>query len=227
MSGGRVVTSRAKYTDEQLALAVQAGDRVAEHEIVARYTGLAYSLAWPYVTLRSDFDDMRQEALLGVLAAARTFRVDGGATFKGLAVLAIRRRLFTVIKTDNTMGRKAEQATVSINAPILLDGKDEPIEGTIADPFAHDPHDVFERSDRLKTLVDVVRDRLSPMEREALIGYLNGRTLTDIFDSIGRTSTARHPDGRQRPKTAENALDRARAKLRVALEESPPLGAAA
>jgi RNA polymerase sigma factor (sigma-70 family) len=214
-------------TDEQLALAVQAGDAQAEAELVDRYIGLAYMLARPYATQRSDFDDMRQEALLGILAAARTYRPDGGATFKGLAVLAIRRRLFTVITTDNRMGRKPEVSPLSINATIDDDEDEATFEGTIADPFAVDPHDRLIRSEQLRRFVDVVRNDLSPIERTAIVGILNGRTLTDIFEEIGRSSISRHPDGRQRPKSAENALGRARAKLRVALEEPRPLGAAA
>jgi hypothetical protein len=141
-------------------------------------------------------------------------------------VLAIRRRLFTVIKTDNRMGRKAERDRVDQRADPPR-RHDEAIEGTIADPFASTRTTRSSRSEPAQDARRVVRDELSPMEREALIGYLNGRTLTDTFDSIGRSSTSRHPDGRQRPKTAENALERAREKLRVALEEPRPLGAAA
>lgn len=227
MGTGRAVTSRAQDTDEELALAFQGGDAAAADELVRRYTGIAHTLAWPYATRRSDTDDMRQEALCGILAAARTFRVDGGAVFKSLAIIAIRRRLFTVIKTDNTMGRRALEQPLSINATIDLDGTDEAtLEGVIADPFAVDPADALIRREQLQALTHAIRDGLSSLERESLIGFVF------LDETYIETEQRILPGGSGRPryekaKVVDNALTRARAKLRVALEEPRPLGVVA
>lgn len=229
MSTGRVLRSQ---TDEQLALAAQAGDERAVAELVDRFTGLAYTLARPFATRRSDSDDMRQEALIAITEAAHTYRPDRGAAFKSLAILAIRRQLYTVIVTDNRMMRRPTVAPFELDQVLETDDGDGAAgHDVIADPTVRDPADIISERDQLQTVVRVIRDEMSPLERESIVGFVfldetYFETEARILDFDGdRPGRARYA----KAKVVDNALTRARRKLRVALDlpEPRPLGAAA
>jgi RNA polymerase sigma factor (sigma-70 family) len=70
------------------------------------HKGIVYHLANLFARTRPDLDadDLAQEGLIELLAAARTWRADGGAPFGPYAALCIRRRLATVAKRESRRG---------------------------------------------------------------------------------------------------------------------------
>lgn len=64
---------------------------VNETQAVRDYGWLVEKLARTYVRAGVEVDDLKQEGFLGLLEAARTWRTDGGSSFKSWASLAIRK----------------------------------------------------------------------------------------------------------------------------------------
>jgi RNA polymerase sporulation-specific sigma factor len=208
-------------SDEQLALAVQAGDAAAADELVVRYHDFAGFLASPFATARSDRDDMRQEALLGILAAAAAFRRDAGASFRTFAALVIRRRLYTVIKSDTCPARSSAQAPLSIYTVLETESGELILQDAIADPHAREPFAIICEQDQIRRLTDVVLNQMSPLERESLLGLVfNGESYAEVEARINGFDGSRVDRATYTPvKVVDNAIMRARLKLRRALVE--------
>lgn len=68
--------------------------------IIAEYQRLAYSAANAYRSSGVPLDDLRQEALLGLLDAARKYSPDKGTHFSTYAAFWIKKRLLQAVKRD-------------------------------------------------------------------------------------------------------------------------------
>jgi RNA polymerase sporulation-specific sigma factor len=165
-----------------------------EHEVVAEYTAFAFSLAhgisWPGSTR----DDVRQEALLGVLYAVRTWRPDGGLSLKGLIALAVRRQLWTAIKAAHREKHEALNSSLRF----AFDDADELV--SIAETIPDLNADVH-RALMADWILDEIKQRvarMSDLEQRSLLGVALGVPYSQID---------------QDEKRVDNALQRARKKL--------------
>lgn len=208
---------RAAVPDEVLVARAQAGDRLAADVLVRRYQRVAYAIARPLSTHLTDTDDMRQEALHGVLGAIRSYRPGLGPTFQSFVKVCVTRWCFTVIVRDRRGMRRAELT------PAALDANDgdfnEPYYVAVEDPLAVNPSVALERKEELAAVVRIVSSELSPLERAAVVGLMNGESYAETANRLGldvRTTA----DGCLRSKQVDNALQRARRKVLAALEEA-------
>lgn len=155
-----------------------------------RNRGLARSIADGYFWGGAERQDIIQEAEIGLWIAARAWNPNGAATFKTFAALVIRRRL-------NALLRSALRERQRALNEALTGGVGE--DNTLLVELVAAPHDV-ERvvvaRDRLDRLTEAV-GRLSPLEREAVARAANGEPYVGV-------------------KSLDNALTRARAKIRKA-----------
>ena len=81
------------YPDQQLAALVRDGDPDAFLELTSRYMTLIRAKAAPFHGTMLEADDLCQEGLLGLLDAVRSFREDGGASFRTYAGTCITNRI--------------------------------------------------------------------------------------------------------------------------------------
>lgn len=135
---------------------------------------------------------------MGLLGAVRSF--NGSGTFRGFAVMCIKRRLITALKV----------ATAGKNGPlnsalrvIVSDGGDETdaVEyGRSA--LGRDPHIVAVENGELAEIADRAM-YLSDMERRAIGGVLGGYSYCEI-EGVAEGA---------KPKWVDNAVQRARKKL--------------
>lgn len=218
-------------TDEQLVARAQAGDRDAAAALAARYTQFAYAKARTYTTPRTGREDMRQEALCGLLGAIRNYQPGRGATFRSFAALCINRWLYTVLKTDLRQMRHSVEGPLSLDVQ-LTPGEPESMQlhEQVADRRSDVPATSASRA-QVRALVRTIREDLTPLERESLIGLAfldetyaatEERILGFDADRPGRAAYSK-------VKVVDNALTRARRKIRFALAEADavPLGRAA
>jgi RNA polymerase sigma factor (sigma-70 family) len=195
-------------TDLQLALAAQSGDQGAADALVRRHTGLAYGIADDFYLPGSDRDDTRQEALLGLVAAIRGYRPERGH-FPLFARLLINRRLITVLKQSQAL--KHRPVTESARHARNEFGDLVPIVDLLP-ARQPSPHEQIVLRAELSAVVGVVK-HLSPLERRALVGFANGASYADIEARHGRLPG-------EKPKWVDNAVQRARRKVRTALAEA-------
>jgi RNA polymerase sporulation-specific sigma factor len=189
--------------DQQAMIArTRLGDEAAFERLLDQYEGLLVSRIGTWGTRSLDFDDLMQVARLAFHKAVCTWDASR-SNFRNFAVLAIDRAIYTAIKTALRGKHRALNEAASLDEPLP-----EAPEMTLADALPGscemEPCAVHSSRERVRTVLSAV-DRLSPLERAALIGVANGFSYAELADR------------EQRPvKSIDNAIQRAHARLRAA-----------
>lgn len=166
--------------------------------LVREHADLAYALADGFYLPGSEKQDVQQEALIGLFVAARAYDPGKGSSFRTFAALVIRRRLGTALKL--ALREKHRPLTESVRAAWNEDGELTDIYEMVSGPRSRDTLDVVVDRENVAEL----RSRLpalSEMERAAVRDYVNG---------------VPYVVGGVKDKSMDNALQRAREKLREA-----------
>lgn len=164
---------------------------VTENELVAAHLPMAYALADRYWLPNGDTESLRQEALIAALLAIRSYNPTIGAPLAAYVRLVVERRLATVLRLTWMEKRRAQNEAISSG----LDEDGEPCEIVALLPGGRDPLEEVVAHEEFRTLIAGIR-ALTPLEREALVGF--------VFSGV------------QQDKRTDNAIQRARTKLRRA-----------
>ena len=163
-----------------------AGDQEAFAQLVHRMAPLIHSQIHSCRCTGVEDEDMVQEALMGLLAAVRTYREDGGAAFTTYATACIRHRLLSVARRYGPL--------VDHEVP-MEDNPDLP--DTAADPALH-----LQEQDELEGLLTRLHTRLTEMEYRVLLLRLGDCSYAEIAARLGITA-----------KAVDNAIQRIRRKI--------------
>ncbi|MFU0831360.1 MAG: RNA polymerase sigma factor SigS [Oscillospiraceae bacterium] len=188
-------TQLADFTDGQLAALVQKGDSDAFAELTARYMSLIRYKAAPFHSAQLETDDLCQEGLVGLFHAARAYNSENGATFKTYAGTCIANRMIMAYRA--ALSRKNEPLS---NFVSLSDSENSHL-ALQADGW--DPETMLTDSEDVDQIWKKIRSMLSERELRVLRLYLSGYSYSEIAKKLSIT-----------PKAADNALQRARMKLR-------------
>lgn len=185
-------------TDAQLALLVKSGDSEAFAELTARYMSLIRMKAAPFHSAQLETDDLCQEGLMGLLSAARSYEEGNRASFRTYAGVCISNRMIMAYRA--ALSRK--------NSPLcnfvsLSGDGDESRRLTTGPADGWDPETVLASSESISQMWKRIRSVLSEREYRVLRLYLSGFTYAEIARKLSVT-----------PKAADNALQRARLKLK-------------
>jgi RNA polymerase sigma factor (sigma-70 family) len=163
---------------------------VTEDTLVRQWAGFATVISREFFHPRIDQDDLRQEALIAVMEAARVFDPARGVPFKTFVGRCIRNRIVETIIKANRMKRDVR---MELPREAVVDGDALPMVELVPALNA-DPHELLETRDEVRRIVRGFR-ALSPLEQRAITERL---------------------DGVVQDKAADNAAYRARNKLRDA-----------
>ena len=163
-----------------------AGDQEAFALLVRRMMPLIHDQMRRLGTVGVDDEDLVQEALMGLLAAVRTYRPDGGAAFTTYATTCIRNRLLTAVRR-NGIRMDHEQSL-----------EDSPEVAVIHDDPAH----LLMYKEELDDLLTQMRIHLTAMEYQVLMLWMRGFSYTEIAARLGITA-----------KAVDNAIQRIRRKI--------------
>ena len=163
-----------------------AGDQEAFGQIVRRMEPLIHDQIHRLRCNGIEAEDLAQEALIGLLAAVRSYRPDGGATFTTYATTCIRHRLLDVLR------RSGDKATNEV-----------PLEEDVELPDdSADPALRVQEQAELEGLLARLKERLTPMEYQVLLLRLSNLSYEEIAT---RLSTNK--------KAVDNAVQRLRRKF--------------
>lgn len=154
-------------------------------EIVSRYMGMIFSLAKGF-SHGADYDELVSDGMQALLSAVSGYKPERGA-FSAFAAVCVSNRM------KNTVKRSARHAMA------LADGDE--LEA-VADP-APTPEEAVISREISEELYKLILTRLSPLEKTCLDGVIFGLSYAQIAEKIGADR-----------KTVDNAVARARAKLR-------------
>lgn len=182
--------------DRELLDLVRANAPDAFGELSARYFTLIYRHAARFVGPNApERDDLLQEGLLALYAAATSYQEEKGASFRTYAGVCIQNRMADAARRHGSSRNRALNESLSLNsdtaANLLSTGG---------------PEDTLELQDQLRGLFQKLDELLTPLECEALRLYLNGCKREDVPARSGMSL-----------KAFDNAIYRARNKLKCKL----------
>jgi RNA polymerase sporulation-specific sigma factor len=197
--------------DEQLASLAQQGDGQALEVLVQRYRRFARAKARTYFLVGGDSDDIEQEGLIGLFKAARDYRGDREASFRGFAELCVTRQVISAIKAATRQKHQPLNRYVSTSAVVYTgDAAERSVDDLLASHAVADPVEEVISREQVAGMRQVMADTLSRLEVEVLGLYVEGKSYVEIGEELGR-----------HVKSIDNALQRIKRKLdqRLNLDE--------
>ena len=163
-----------------------AGDQEAFALLVHRMMPLIHDQVRRLGAVGVEYEDLVQEALMGLLAAVRTYREDGAAAFTTYATTCIRNRLLTAVRRN---GSRADYEQSLEDSPELPDA-------TI------DPALLLLDKETVDDLLQMLQAQLTDMEYRVFHWHMSGFSYAEIAEALGITT-----------KAVDNAIQRIRRKI--------------
>ncbi len=179
-----------KFIEELLL--VRAGNEQALDEIIAHFMPAVKSAAAKAICRGLEYDDVVQECLIALFRAIVAYDETKGATFATYASTCIDNAAVSAVRSAT----RQKHAMLN-NALPLLDLSDD--SASVQDS----PEELLLQSESYKSALENIETKLSRLERQVLVAFLDGESYADIAKRLNLE-----------PKTVDNALQRARAKLR-------------
>ena len=191
----------AQYSDEQLQALAAGGDPAAEELLISRFGPLVRSVVRPYFLAGSESEDLIQEGMIGLISAIRSYRAEGGASFRTYAALCVRRRVFSALRASAGKRSVSLDDCLSLESP-PFDNDQANAFSQLQTPFCRGPEDeIIDRENASSFWNDFLKC-LSKLEAQILDYYLKGLSYQEIASEI-----------RKPAKSIDNAVQRVRKKL--------------
>jgi RNA polymerase sporulation-specific sigma factor len=194
-------------TDEALIAAARGGDRTAEDMLYEKYKHFIRGRARSYFLVGADREDIIQEGMIGLYKAIRDFNAEKTGSFRSFAELCVTRQMITAIKTATRQKHIPLNSYVSLNKPLYSEGPERTLIDVISVARVSDPEENFISQEAYADMEQKLRSSLSPLERDCLALYLEGRSYVEIAGILKRHT-----------KTIDNALQRVKHKLEKQME---------
>ena len=196
-----------EMTDEQVVQLAQAGEEPALVYLLNKYKNFVRSKARSYFLIGADHEDIVQEGMIGLFKAIRDFREDRLSSFRAFAELCITRQIITAIKTATRQKHIPLNSYVSLNKPIYDEESDRTLLDVITEGYLANPEDVLINREDMSLIEVRIAQSLSPLERQVLAKYLQGKSYQEISRDMKRQI-----------KSIDNALQRVKRKLAKIME---------
>lgn len=135
---------------------------MTENDLILLYRPLAFTIARDYFFPGADRDDVRQEALIGVMYAIRSYRSDVGTLDKFVPTV-VRRHLQSCLKAALT--NKYKVLSLSYREELKLTD------------LTWQPEEAFLRKDTLRQVIEAWH-KLTPSQKRAMLYPINGEPYT-------------------------------------------------
>lgn len=184
------MTGQSNEEIEQLVARFQNGDDPVFALLVERMTPMIRREMSLLCFNRADSDDLMQEALLGLLMAAKRFSAESGVAFAAFACICIRRRLWKAAK-------KLTTPELPQQSEVVLEELER-----LSDLSQSDPSEQLLLREENAAFLNRLKKQLSSMEYAVLTYHLSAYSYEEIAASCGIST-----------KSVDNALQRVRKKL--------------
>jgi len=195
-------------TDEEIALLAQQPDGAALEYLLNKYKNFVRSRARSYFLIGADHEDIVQEGMIGLYKAIRDYKTDKLASFRAFAELCVTRQIITAIKTATRQKHIPLNSYVSLNKPIYDDEHDRTLLDVISEEIQSNPEELLISQEDLTLIEGRIGEMLSPLEKQVLLRYLDGKSYQEISEELGR-----------HVKSIDNALQRIKRKMQGFLDE--------
>lgn len=192
-------------SDETLCLRAQNGSTEAEAELAVRYFRLVKSCTRPYFLAGGDGEDLIQEGMIGLLSAIRSYTAERGVSFSAFARTCVQHRIFTAIRSAASAVQELPMQAGEI-APLFDDNPDAAASASMP---GSDPMVLVIGMEEYTERMNALRRLLSPLEESVLSLYLEGYSLAEIAQHLGK-----------QVKSVDNAVQRIKRKSAKLTERS-------
>ena len=192
------------YSDEELIKLYNEGNDDAFNFLLERYKQLANKIARSYFLVGAEYEDLVQEATIGLYKAIEKYDMQNNASFSTFARICIERNIQSAVKIANREKYKILNGSVSLsNQGEIKVNEDEDEEISIVIPSTIlSPDEKLEQSERLKQIKEQISSLLSKFELKVFILYLQGYKYTQIASKLNMSN-----------KKIDNAITRIKHKL--------------
>lgn len=173
---------------EELVLRAKHGDESAVEQIFAQYKGMIRAVANKFYLVGGDKDDLLQEGMLGLYFAIKNFDCAKG-NFPSFVKLCVVRQIIDAVNHDNAEKNKALANYLNISDMENIADDRTPLSDLLQHEFA-------------ERVSQIVKTRLSPLERQTVELFAEGYSYDDISEKLHKSY-----------KAVDGALQRARKKL--------------
>lgn len=215
-SGDNMECAAAKMTnlplsemeDDELVCLARDGDEEALEFLINKYKNFVRAKARTYFLVGADREDIIQEGMIGIYKAIRDYRSDRLASFRAFAELCITRQIITAIKTATRQKHIPLNSYVSLNKPVFDDESERTLMDIMVPGVTTDPEELLISQEEVADIEGKMDELLSPLEKEVVNLYLEGKSYIEIAEQLGR-----------HVKSVDNALQRVKRKLEGCLEK--------
>lgn len=201
----------SQYTDEEL-VDLSVKDKFAMDYLIEKYKGVVLSSIKSLYILGGDNDDLVQEGMIGLFKAIRDFDSSKNIKFSTFANLCVRRNVYSAITKQNNPKYETLNKAISISSTDYHEEDDD--EGAVLSTDDMGLSDIYNPEDKLihkenyEDLIRFMEDNLSKLEYMVMDLYVIGLTTSEIAKVLEKNE-----------KTTDNALQRAKNKIRQYVEE--------
>ena len=193
--------------DEEVAGLAGAGDKSAEEHLINKYKNFVRAKARSYFLVGADREDIVQEGMIGLFKAIRDYKPDKQSSFLAFAELCVTRQIITAVKTSTRQKHIPLNSYVSLSRPVYnYEESERTLLEVISGPQMADPEELVINREEFDAIEGRMSEILSPLERQVLVFYLDGKTYQEIADALQRHA-----------KSIDNALQRVKRKLELFL----------
>lgn len=187
------------FSDEELIIKIKNGDEHAERCLYKRYMFVVKRITSSFFIIGGAMDDLVQEAMIGLIKAINSYKVEFGNSFRNYAEVCIRRQIISAI-------RKSKVNDIINNNISIFDCYDIENVCVQMDKFGEmdklNPENVFINKEEKNDYFEKMFKFLSEFERGVLTEYGKGKSYEEI-------SLTLHKD----IKSIDNALQRIKKKI--------------
>lgn len=194
--------------DEELVCLAREGDEEALEFLINKYKNFVRAKARTYFLVGADREDIIQEGMIGIYKAIRDYRSDRLASFRAFAELCITRQIITAIKTATRQKHIPLNSYVSLNKPVFDDESERTLMDIMVPGVTTDPEELLISQEEVADIEGKMDELLSPLEKEVVDLYLEGKSYIEIAEQLGR-----------HVKSVDNALQRVKRKLEGCLKK--------
>ena len=199
-----------EYQDEELLMMLRDGQQEVVDFLMNKYKNLVRSRAKTMYILGADTEDLIQEGMIGLFKAIRDYDFGRDASFYTFAELCISRQIYTAVQASVRKKHMPLNTYISIYSEVTAvgeSGQKVELSGVLESEEKSPEESMIDR-ENVEYIEQIIQSQLSLLERQVLDLYITDMGVSEISKILGIDE-----------KSADNALQRAKSKIRRAIKE--------
>lgn len=205
-----MIGNKNELSDESCLDSLRQGDASMMEVLMERYKNLVRVKAGTLFIIGGDEQDLIQEGMIGLLKAIRDYDFGRDASFYTFADLCVTRQMYNAIQASGRLKNIPLNDYISFYAKGggAEDEDSKPLMDTLVADNNMEPEKQILDAEAAEEIITLIEESLSLIEKDVFVLHLTGMPTSEIAAVLGTE-----------PKSADNALQRAKMKLRKEIQK--------